>query len=102
MTSFRLTWVDFTNSRIPNSRGIQNSDDLAVIANAVQVVIDKLIKERSYTPNNYSMIILNKEEIWSFIDSEYTFMAVVIFSHPVTGELEHILYLNKAYSNVPK
>lgn len=102
MTHFRLTWVDLTKSQVPNAKGIQDSDDVAEIAKAAQVVIDMLTKERGYTPNNYSLIILNNEEIWSFIEGEYIFMAVVIFSHPGTGELEHILYLNKALSSVPK
>lgn len=101
MTNFRLTWVDFTKSRIPESRGIQDSDDLAVIANAAQVVIGKLVKEQGYTPDNYSMVILSNEEIWSFIEGKYIFIAVVIFSHPVTGEIEHILYLNKSDFKVP-
>lgn len=101
MTNFRLTWVDFTKSHIPNSRGIQDSDDLAVIASAAQVVIDKLAKEHSYTLNNYSMIILSNEEIWSFIKGGYQFMAVVIFSHAGTGSIEHALYLSKFDFKVP-
>lgn len=100
MTHYRLTWIDYTKG-IPDSRGIHDGDDMVEIARAAQVVIGKLVKEQGYTPDNYSMVILSNEEIWSFIEGKYIFIAVVIFSHPVTGEIEHILYLNKSDFKVP-